>query len=607
MPAAADDHATSTKVVDAAGDATVTTVASSSQATAAAPPEPKRPRDADVPPEPKQPYDTRETTYWKHRGQYHVQIDRDDPAQVESALQAAARAIDEADAVLILTGAGMGVDMGLADFRSSVRFWDELAHPEIKVYEDSSDSAWFEKDPALMWGLQYTQIEQYRSKDVHDGYRILLRLARAKADYFCFTSNIDGVLQRAGFNRERVMEKHGNIHTLQCTAGPKCPGDAGTWEQRVELAVAPKTFRAEPTSPLPTCPACGALARPNLWFCTDSAYVTDKRRSEVADAYLKWADAHERSGKKLVLIECGGGCVIPGCRLEAEDRGGWCRGTLIRINPCDFAVPEDGEEGAPARSIGIPMGSAEGLRQIAQRSELLRDWKDAGAPRPGWAAAWGPAPGPVQSAAAAPRGFGWGAAGSLLAAAEIGFLLNADGSRTAFPEKLTEEQCKALLGDWSADDAAWFEEIVTGGYITKKQFVEELSKKISNCIKGLEGAPWKDPEYFKTLEAKFVKIAAKHPKMVQPDDWKGSMVREILRILECGPELEKTLADQEMLNEDGDILLGTQDRESLWEIFDSSEDDAPDDVRAFIECHALLARDAKNASADGSPRPSGCK
>ena len=174
--------------------------------------------------------------------------------------------------------------------------------------------------------------------------------------------------------------------------------------------------------------------------------------------------------------------------------------------------------------------------------------------------------------------------------------MNADGSRTAFPEKLTEEQCKALLGDWSADDAAWFEEIVTGGYITKKQFVEELSKKISNCIKGLEGAPWKDPEYFKGLGAKFTKIAAKHPEQVQADDWKGSMVREILTILECGPFLEKTLGEQEMLNEDGDILLGTQDRESLWEIFETSEDDAPDDVRAFVEIHTLLASNAKNAS-----------
>ena len=74
------------------------------------------------------------------------------------------------------------------------------------------------------------------------------------------------------------------------------------------------------------------------------------------------------------------------------------------------------------------------------------------------------------------------------------------------------------------------------------------------------------------------------------------MVREILAILECGPFLEKTLGDQEMLNEDGEILLGTQDRENLWEIFESSEDDAPDDVRAFIEIHTLLASNAKNAS-----------
>ena len=46
-----------------------------------------------------------------------------------------------------------------------------------------------------------------------------------------------------------------------------------------------------------------------------------------------------------------------------------------------------------------------------------------------------------------------------------------------------------------------------------------------------------------------------------------------------------------MLNEDGDILLGTQDRESLWEIFETSEDDAPDDVRAFVEIHTLLCFD----------------
>ena len=198
-----------------------------------------------------------------------------------------------------------------------------------------------------------------------------------------------------------------------------------------------------------------------------------------------------------------------------------------------------------------------------------------------------------------------GAAGSVQAAAEMGVVVKEDGTQAAFPEKLTEEQCKQLLvNDWSEEHAARFKEKAADGSITKEQFIEELSKskcyyddcKIENCIKGLEGAPWKDPEYFKTLQAKFTKIAAKHPEQVQADDWKGSMVREILTILECGPFLEKTLADQEMLNETGEILLGSQERESLWEIFESSEDDAPDDVRAFIECHTLLASNVKNAS-----------
>ena len=187
-----------------------------------------------------------------------------------------------------------------------------------------------------------------------------------------------------------------------------------------------------------------------------------------------------------------------------------------------------------------------------------------------------------------------GAAGSVEAKQQLGEI----------PEKLTEEQCKGLLVEWTDESSERFEAIAVDGSVTRDQFLEEIKskksfydeEKIKNCIKGLEGAPWKDPEYFKGLGAKFTKIAAKHPEQVQADDWKGSMVREILTILECGPFLEKTLGEQEMLNEDGDILLGTQDRESLWEIFETSEDDAPDDVRAFVEIHTLLASNSKNAA-----------
>ena len=38
-------------------------------------------------------------------------------------------------------------------------------------------------------------------------------------DAFCVTANVDGVLQRAGFDASRISEMHGNIHRLQCVRG----------------------------------------------------------------------------------------------------------------------------------------------------------------------------------------------------------------------------------------------------------------------------------------------------------------------------------------------------------------------------------------------------
>jgi hypothetical protein len=93
-----------------------------------------------------------------------------------------------------------------------------LNHPEICRYEDFSRSDWFEKDPSLAWGINYSQIKAYREAPVHAGYKALLQIVQRKEhDYFCWTSNIDGVLQRAGFDSNRVRECHGNIHRLQCS------------------------------------------------------------------------------------------------------------------------------------------------------------------------------------------------------------------------------------------------------------------------------------------------------------------------------------------------------------------------------------------------------
>ena len=118
---------------------------------------------------------------------------------------------------------------------------------------------------------------------------------------------------------------------------------------------------------------------------------------DVSDAYQAWIERFVSSEKKkLAVIECGAGLVIPSCRIEAEDRATDSRGVLIRVNPGDYMVPpppagstgvawyEDpaadvgtglhratsrsGQEvDVPSKSIAVPMGSAAALSAILQR------------------------------------------------------------------------------------------------------------------------------------------------------------------------------------------------------------------------------------------------
>jgi len=81
---------------------------------------------------------------------------------------------------------------------------------------------------------------------------------------FIYTSNVDGHFQRAGFAPEEVHEVHGSIDWMQCTRG--C--GVGLFSAgAVWVDIEETTMRAR--EPLPACPSCGALARPNILLFDD--------------------------------------------------------------------------------------------------------------------------------------------------------------------------------------------------------------------------------------------------------------------------------------------------------------------------------------------------
>ena len=282
-------------------------------------------------------------------------------------VERAARALVESEALLITAGAGMGVDSGLPDFRGDRGFW--RAYPAYEAlglrFSDLANPRWFHRDPTLAWGFYGHRLNLYRKTRPHEGFAVLKRWAEhMPRGAYVFTSNVDGQFQRAGFPDDRVVEVHGGIEYLQCLAlcqprifaAPK--PIAGNDDA---LPVDPQTFRAQ--GPLPTCPLCGGVARPNILMFNDGEWLTD-RYAQRSDRMRAWLARLPQ--KKLVVVELGAGLGIPTVRLFGEQVMYVRDACLVRINPREAEVPSDGN------ALRVASGAQAALAAIDAVIETLR-------------------------------------------------------------------------------------------------------------------------------------------------------------------------------------------------------------------------------------------
>jgi NAD-dependent SIR2 family protein deacetylase len=280
-------------------------------------------------------------------------------ADLGQALDEAAAALAAADALLIGAGAGMGVDSGLPDFRGATGFW--RAYPPYQKlgldFLSLANPRWFAEDPALAWGFYGHRMGLYRSTSPHEGFAILGRwTGQMHQGGFVFTSNVDGHFQRAGFARERIVEVHGAFEGMQCTEDCGVgifPGEG------CEVEIDATTMRAIP--PLPACPGCGALARPNILMFGDWGW--DSTRTDAQSCRLTtWLSSLRNA--RLLIIECGAGQGVPTVRLMCEKLARLSGGTLVRINPHEPRVP--------AGQISLPMSALDALRALDERLNAAR-------------------------------------------------------------------------------------------------------------------------------------------------------------------------------------------------------------------------------------------
>jgi NAD-dependent deacetylase len=164
--------------------------------------------------------------------------------------------------IVVLTGAGISAESGLATFRDADGLWEghrpeDVATPEAYAYDPELVQRFYDERRA---GLS-----RVRPNAAHEA---LGRLSRELGDeLFLVTQNIDDLHERGGSTR--VHHMHGEILKALCEAcRVRSPWDG-------------------PLIDRPACPACGrSMLRPDVVWFGEIPYGMDEIQQRLYDADL---------------------------------------------------------------------------------------------------------------------------------------------------------------------------------------------------------------------------------------------------------------------------------------------------------------------------------
>lgn len=272
---------------------------------------------------------------------------------IETACATAARLIQQADVLLLCTGAGFSADSGLAIYADVAKV---AAYKSRELeYHDICHPKWLFSEPELFWGFWGQCYNDYRDTAPHPGYEIIDRWAdkwfrhsqtaedvrtilagrKGQSDdvkppyivadhagaFFVFTSNVDAH-HFDWFRACEIRECHGNTELYQCAGNPEnddrpCPA---VWRAPLDFRfqvdkttmLAPKARSAKgaeaPTAAASdTATAAGEADAPRVGRIRGSARTTTLRYMPSSpDGLPSTADATGFAQNHPTCPGCGG-------------------------------------------------------------------------------------------------------------------------------------------------------------------------------------------------------------------------------------------------------------------------------------------------------------
>lgn len=181
-------------------------------------------------------------------------------------IQRAAEDLFNARRAIAFTGAGISVESGIPDFRSSTGLWSKYSPEEYATIEA------FRADPGKVWQMlteMMSLVIQAKPNPAHVGLADLEKIDKLQA---VITQNIDGLHQAAG--SRNVIEIHGSGASLSCLS---C---------RCTISAESLSMDDLP----PKCPRCRSIMKPDVVFFGEplpwEAYTKAMEAARTCDLVL---------------------------------------------------------------------------------------------------------------------------------------------------------------------------------------------------------------------------------------------------------------------------------------------------------------------------------
>ena len=233
--------------------------------------------------------------------------------------------------VLVLTGAGVSQESGIATFRDASGIWEGIDPMQVATPRA------FAADPEFVWRFYDARRAQAATVEPNPAHHAVAAIEATGRTFLLATQNVDGLHERAG--SRSLVRLHGSLWRLRCT---RC-GDEHE-DLRPKLAPLP-----------PHCAACGGMLRPGVVWFEEPLPMIEFARAERA--------AREA---ELVFVVGTSSLVYPAASLQtvAVSSGGY----VVEINPARTPFSDDASEhlSGPAgvvlpallKAAGIPMDRA---------------------------------------------------------------------------------------------------------------------------------------------------------------------------------------------------------------------------------------------------------